>query len=73
MVLGLLTLKCNINRDPKNLLPWGNIMQRNRKAKAKDNSQTSYNKILNILRSAVSADYSKAIQKEKRAIILGYD
>jgi hypothetical protein len=23
MVLGLLTLKCNMNRDLKNLIPWG--------------------------------------------------
>lgn len=48
-------------------------MKRNRKTKAQDNSQTSYKKILNSLRSSVSADYSKVIQKEKRAIILGYD
>ena len=73
MVLGLLTLECNMNRDIKNLLPWGNAMKRNRKAKTQDNSQTSYKKILNSLRSAVSADYSKVIQKEKRAIVLGYD
>jgi|GEM_PF-2457050 hypothetical protein len=73
MVLGLLTLKCNMNRDLKNLIPWGNIMKRKRKAKTQDNSQTSYTKILNSLRSAISADYSKVIQKEKRAIVLGYD
>jgi len=48
-------------------------MKRNRKAKTQDNSQTSYTKILNSLRSAISADYSKVIQKEKRAIVLGYD
>jgi len=30
-------------------------------------------KILNSLRSTVSADYSKVIQKDKRAIVLGYD
>jgi hypothetical protein len=48
-------------------------MKRDRKAKAQENSQTSYTKILNSLRSAVSADYSKVIQKEKRAVVLGYD
>jgi len=48
-------------------------MKRERKAKEKENSQTTYTKILNSLRSAVSADYSKVIQKEKRAIVLGYD
>jgi len=48
-------------------------MKRNGKAKAKEISQTSYTKILNSLRSAVSADYSKVIQKYKRAIVLGYD
>jgi len=48
-------------------------MKRNRKEKAQDNSQTSYTKILNSLRSPVSGDYSKMIQKEKRAVILGYD
>jgi hypothetical protein len=48
-------------------------MKRNKKAKAQDNSQTAYTKILNSLRSAVSADYSTVIQKEKRAIVLGYD
>ena len=48
-------------------------MKRNRKAKAQDNSQTAYTKILNSLRSAVSGDYSKMIEKEKRAVILGYD
>ena len=73
MVLGILTLKCNMNWDLKNLLPWRNIMKRNKKAKAQDNSQTSYTKILSNLRSPVSANYSKAIQKGKRAIVLGYD
>jgi len=48
-------------------------MKRNKKAKTQDNSQTSYMKLLNSLRSTVSADYSKVIQKEKRAIVLGYD
>jgi len=48
-------------------------MQRARKAKRQDNSQTAYTKILNSLRSAVSADYSKAIEKEKRAVVLAYD
>jgi len=51
----------------------GNIMKKNRKAKAQDNSQTAYTKILNSLRSAVSGDYSKVIQKEKRAVVLAYD
>jgi len=73
MILGLLTLKCNMNRDFKNLHPGGDIMKRTRKAKAQENSQTSYMKILNSLRSAVSTDYSKVIQKDKRAIVLGYD
>ena len=73
MVFGLITLKCNMNRDHSNLLPWGNIMKGNRKEKAQDNSQTSYTKILNSLRSPVSGDYSKMIQKEKRAVVLGYD
>ena len=73
MILGLLTLKCDMNRDHSNLLLWGDIMKRNRKAKAQDNSQTSYTKILNSLRSAVSGDYSKMIDKEKRAVVLGYD
>jgi hypothetical protein len=44
-----------------------------RDGKAKDNSQTAYTKILNSLRSAVSGDYSKVIQKEKRAVVLAYD
>jgi len=48
-------------------------MKRNKKVKAQDNSQTPYTKILNSLRSSVSGDYSKMIQKEKRAVILGYD
>jgi len=48
-------------------------MKKNRKAKAQDNSQTAYSKILNSLRSAVSGDYSKVIQKEKRAVVLAYD
>ena len=48
-------------------------MKRNRKANAQDNTQTSYTKILNSLRSAVSGDYSKMIEKEKRAVVLGYD
>ena len=48
-------------------------MKRNRKAKAQDNSQTAYTKVLNSLRSAVSADYSKVIEKEKRAVVLAYD
>ena len=48
-------------------------MKGTRKVKAQENSQTSYMKILNSLRSAVSADYSKVIQKNKRAIVLGYD
>ncbi|MFC1845060.1 hypothetical protein ACFLZ5_09775 [Thermodesulfobacteriota bacterium] len=48
-------------------------MKRIRKAKAQENAQTSYMKILNSLRSTVSADYSTVIQKEKRAIVLGYD
>ena len=73
MILGLLTLKCDMNRDHSNLLLWGDIMKRNRKAKAQDNSQTSYTKILNSLRSAVSGDYSKMIDKEKSAVVLGYD
>jgi hypothetical protein len=51
----------------------GNVMKRNRKAKAQDNSQTAYTKILDSLRSAVSGDYSKVIQKEKRAVVLAYD
>ncbi len=50
-----------------------NIMKKNRKAKAQDNSQTAYTKILNSLRSAVSGDYSKVIEKEKRAVVLAYD
>ena len=73
MVLGILTLKCNFNLDFKNLLLWGNSMKKIRKAKVQDNSQTSYTKILNTLRSAVSKDYSKVIQQEKRAVILAYD
>ena len=48
-------------------------MKKTIKAKAQENYQTSYMKILNSLRSAVSLDYSKAIQKRKRSIILGYD
>jgi len=73
MVLGILTLKCNINQDLNNLLAWGNNMKKIRRAKTEDNVQTTYTKILNSLRSAVSKDYSKVIQKEKRAIVLGYD
>jgi hypothetical protein len=73
MVLEILTLKCHLNQDLLNLLLWGNIMKRNRKAKAQDNSQTAYTKILNSLRSAVSGDYSKVIQEEKRAVVLAYD
>ena len=48
-------------------------MKKTQKVKPKDKSQTSYMKILNSLRSAVSADYSTVIHKEKRAIVLGYD
>ena len=48
-------------------------MKKTIKAKAQENSQTSYMKILYSLRSAVSEDYSKVIQKGKRAIVLGYD
>ena len=48
-------------------------MKKTQKVKSKDKSQTSYMKILNSLRSAVSADYSTVIHKEKRAIVLGYD
>jgi hypothetical protein len=48
-------------------------MKKIRKAKAQDISQTSYTKILNSLRSVVSKDYSKVIQKGKRAVILAYD
>ena len=48
-------------------------MEKNRKARARDNTQTSYTKILKSLRSAVSGNYSKMIEKEKRAVILGYD
>jgi len=48
-------------------------MKRNRKVKAQDNSQTAYTKILNSLRSAVSKNYSKVLQMEKRAVILAYD
>ena len=48
-------------------------MKKIRKAKTQDISQTSYTKILNSLRSAVTKDYSKVIQKEKRAVILAYD
>jgi len=50
-----------------------NIMKRNRKAKAQYNSQTAYTKILNSLRSAVSGDYSKVIEKGNRAVVLAYD
>ena len=62
-----------MNQDLKNLLPWGYIMKKIRKVKAQEISQTAYTKILNSLRSAVSKDYSKVIQKEKRAVILAYD
>ena len=73
MILGLLPLKYNMNRYFKNILSRGDIMKGTRKAKAQENSQTSYMKILNSLRSSVSADYSKVVQKNKRAIVLGYD
>lgn len=50
-------------------------MKRNRKSEAteQDNSQNSYAKTLNSLLTPVSEDYSKLIQKDKRAIVLGYD
>ena len=48
-------------------------MKKIRQAKAQDNSQTPYTKILTSLRSAVSKDYSKVIPKETRAFVLGYD
>jgi len=73
MILGTLILKCYLNRDLFNLFLWVNIMKKNRKAEAQDNSQTAYTKILNSLRNAVSGDYSKVIQKEKRAVVLAYD
>ena len=48
-------------------------MKKIRKVKAQEISQSAYTKILNTLRSAVSKDYSKVIQQEKRAVILAYD
>ena len=45
-----------------------------RKKKArKDTQQTAYLKVLCTLRNAVTSEYSRVIQQEKRAIILGYD
>ena len=57
----------------KNSLLWGNTMKRSREKKVQDTSQSAYMKVLNSLRNSISSEYSKAIQKEKRAIILGYD
>jgi hypothetical protein len=42
--------------------------------KVSNNAQQSkYVKLLCCLRNKVTSEYSKAIQQEKRAIILGYD
>jgi len=43
------------------------------KKATKDASQTAYMKVLCSLRNTITSEYSKVIQKEKRAIILGYD
>ena len=40
---------------------------------SKDAQQTAYTKVLCSLRNGVTSEYSKVIQQEKRAIILGYD
>jgi hypothetical protein len=66
-------IKMSYEQESLKYASWGNIMKRNRKVKVQDNSQTSYVKFLNSLRNAVTADYSKAVQKEKRAVILAYD
>ena len=48
-------------------------MKRQQKVKVQQDPQSRYTKVLNSLRCAASMDYSKVIQKEKRAIVLGYD
>ena len=73
MVLGILILKYHLNLNLLNVFPWVNIMKKNSKAKVQDNSLTTYTKILNSLRSAVSGNYSTVIQKEKSAVVLAYD
>ena len=40
---------------------------------SKDTQQSAYAKVLRSLRHAVTSEYSRVIQQEKRAIILGYD
>ena len=52
---------------------WGKTMERYRQENDKDPSQTAFMKLLNSLRNNVSSEHSKVIQKEKRAIVLGYD
>jgi hypothetical protein len=68
-----LLVNITIKRGRKNPFPWRNVMKKIRQAKAQDNSQTPYTKILTSLRSAVSKDYSKVIPEETRAFVLGYD
>ncbi len=47
------------------------IKSRNKKVQAA--TQTAYMKFLCDLRNAITSEYSKVLQKEKRAIVLGYD
>jgi hypothetical protein len=48
-------------------------MKKIRKIKVQDVSQTVYMKMLQSLRSTISAEYSKVLNKETRGMVLGYD
>ena len=48
-------------------------MKRVRKVKEQKSSQTVYMKMLQSLRSTISAEYSKVLNKETRGMVLGYD
>ena len=40
---------------------------------SKKTQQSKYSKVLCSLRNSVTSEYSRVIQQDKRAIILGYD
>ena len=48
-------------------------MKRVKKVKVQKSSQTVYMKMLQSLRSTISAEYSKVLNKETRGMVLGYD
>ena len=48
-------------------------MKRVKKVKVQKSSPTVYMKMLQSLRSTISAEYSKVLNKETRGMVLGYD